>query len=583
MPVRVRASITVVLFLAATFMTGLSPRPAAAATGKVAVVVGPVGSLTNTYRSMADEVAADAVAAGATVVKAYSPNATWANVRAAVAGANVIVYFGHGNGYPNPYSSTENTDRVNGWGLNRTTTNGDADSWSSTMVYCGEKALLGTLTSGDGAAQWSYCGGSTNTDGIAPAPGFVMVYAQAHYAPGFGERYVESDPVPTLSQAQQRVRNYSYPALVSGASAYFATAYGDADRIVSTVLANPTRTYGEVFRAGSGYSATALRTMAHPDVAGAQVWVQQTVAGSMHFGDPDYWYAYAGDPNRTFSGSTVPGPTILKLYPGAGSTNASPDSAVTATFDQSVTGVSTSSFTLRSASGSAVPAAVGYNAYWKRAELRPSAPLVGGATYTASLTAAIRTAAGGPLTPRSWTFTVTAPPPSSGGDNVDYDPAVRLTFRQGTHTGYRFSAGGAPSATRTVTLATDSGASTSMRRVLTSQSGRWFYVVNGAWSGYWLRESSAISLAASAAAAGGATTDYDPAVRLVFGRGTHTGYRFGTNGAPVAERTVTLAADSGASASTRRSIVNQYGSWFSIVDGAWSGYWLRESDVIHLP
>ncbi|MBA2266205.1 MAG: hypothetical protein H0W17_07415, partial [Chloroflexi bacterium] len=235
-----------------------APAPTAAAATKVAIIVGPVGSLTNSYRSMANEVATAAVAAGATVAKAYSPSATWANARAAVNGANVIVYFGHGNGYPNPYSATESPDRVNGWGLNRTTSNGDSDNWSTTMVYCGEKALLGTLASTDGIHQWNYCGGKTNTDGISPAPRFSMVYAQAHYAPGFGERYLESDPIPTLSEAQQRVRNYSYPVLRLGAGAYFATAYGDADDIVARVLVQPTRSFGDTFKLGTGYSATAL-------------------------------------------------------------------------------------------------------------------------------------------------------------------------------------------------------------------------------------------------------------------------------------------------------------------------------------
>ena len=40
-------------------------------------------------------------------------------VRTAVAGANVVVYLGHGNGSPSPYSSSEWPDRHNGWGLNR--------------------------------------------------------------------------------------------------------------------------------------------------------------------------------------------------------------------------------------------------------------------------------------------------------------------------------------------------------------------------------------------------------------------------------------------------------------------------------
>ena len=119
---------------------------------KVAIIVGPVGGMTDGYRRSANRVANAAIAAGATVVKAYSPRATWAKVRAAVAGANIVVYFGHGNGYPNPYTSGyEYTDRVNGFGLNRTTENGDKDDWSTTMVYCGEKAFLGTLTASDGA------------------------------------------------------------------------------------------------------------------------------------------------------------------------------------------------------------------------------------------------------------------------------------------------------------------------------------------------------------------------------------------------------------------------------------------------
>ena len=89
---------------------------------------------------------ASRAAAGADVVKVYSPRATWSRVRTAVAGANVVVYLGHGNGSPSPYSSSEWPDRHNGWGLNRTTKGGDSDDWSTRMVYCGEKALLGTLS-----------------------------------------------------------------------------------------------------------------------------------------------------------------------------------------------------------------------------------------------------------------------------------------------------------------------------------------------------------------------------------------------------------------------------------------------------
>ena len=329
---RFSAAVLAAITLAVAILVAAPPAPAAAA-GKVAIIVGPVGTLTDTYRSMADRVATAATAAGATVAKAYSPSATWPNVRAAVNGANVVVYFGHGNGFPNPYSvqrlsddsyCTPNTadlrcelpDRSNGWGLNTATTNGDADSWSNgTLVYCGEKALLGTLAASDGAAQRQHCGGA-GAGPITPAPGFTMVYAQAHYAPGFGERYIQSTPLTTLTEAQQRVRHYSTPILALGGT-FLATAYGDAHEIVTRLLTQSSATYGDVFRAGRGYSASTLTDMAHPDAAGSRVWVQRTSISGFHFGEPDYWYAFAGDPNRGVGGAGTPLPGHVTRLAGA--------------------------------------------------------------------------------------------------------------------------------------------------------------------------------------------------------------------------------------------------------------------------
>ncbi len=126
----IRIVLAACLVAVATTTSASAPSKAIAATGvKVAIIVGPVGSLTDNYRARGDKVAAAAKAAGATVVKAYSPRATWSRVLDAVRGANIIVYFGHGNGFPNPYGTTEWTDRTNGWGLNRTTTHGDRDDW----------------------------------------------------------------------------------------------------------------------------------------------------------------------------------------------------------------------------------------------------------------------------------------------------------------------------------------------------------------------------------------------------------------------------------------------------------------------
>ncbi|MGI8999877.1 MAG: S-layer homology domain-containing protein [Candidatus Limnocylindria bacterium] len=298
MPVRTPIALFVLALFAGSFLSTL-PAPARAATQKVVVIVGPTGPITDSYRQRGDDIAAAAAAVGATVEKVYSPNATWQNVRTAVDGANVIVYLGHGNGSPNPYTpNVEMTDRVNGWGLNRIAgidsadPTGDGDNWGTNMVYCGEKALLGTLGPGDGAAQQTYCAGGP----ITPAPNFTMIYSNACYAPGAGE----SRPAAPEATAVSRVANYSSPILELGGT-YIATDLG-ADTVVDLVLRNSTTAFGRIFELGNGFDASALRRFAHADVAGSEVWVQKTTEGRL--GD-DYWYAFAGVPGRTPSGATV--------------------------------------------------------------------------------------------------------------------------------------------------------------------------------------------------------------------------------------------------------------------------------------
>ena len=113
MPDRIRATFIALVSLSAAFAAPLAVR--AATPPKVVIIVGPTGSVTSSYRSQGDQIAATAAADGATVVKVYSPNATWAKVKAAVNGANIVIYLGHGNGYPNPYTTTFYGDRTDGW------------------------------------------------------------------------------------------------------------------------------------------------------------------------------------------------------------------------------------------------------------------------------------------------------------------------------------------------------------------------------------------------------------------------------------------------------------------------------------
>jgi hypothetical protein len=409
LPKRIRvafiASLTIISSLIAAMPVG-----AVVAPQKVVIIVGPTGSLTSTYRSKGDAIAVAAVADGATVIKVYSPNATWAKVKAAVSGANIVVYLGHGNGYPNPYGSTELTDRDNGWGLNRTTTNGDSDNWSTTMVYCGEKALLGTLTSAS-TYQWNYCGGSTNTDGISPAANWVMIYSNACYTPGASEGW---DTPATESVALQRVRNYSYPALLVGGGAYFATdMYQGSQQLVDTILRNPGMAFGAIAEHANGYDLSRQRHFDHPDLSGRRIWIQNS--GDATSGD--YFLAYAGKPALTPSGTTVAytepvppppnlAPTVVAKSPAPSATNISLSPTVTARFSEAVIGVSTTSMVLsKTADYVGIAATVTYDPATLSATLHPSASLLPNTTYRLALSGRIKDVDGNSLAWTTWTFT----------------------------------------------------------------------------------------------------------------------------------------------------------------------------------
>ena len=91
---------------------------AAAASGpKIVLIVGATHAATDSYRADMDAVYATAIQYSSNVVKVYSPNATWAAAKAALQGANIVVYMGHGNGFPSPYTTTLMPDRQDGLGL----------------------------------------------------------------------------------------------------------------------------------------------------------------------------------------------------------------------------------------------------------------------------------------------------------------------------------------------------------------------------------------------------------------------------------------------------------------------------------
>jgi hypothetical protein len=173
---------------------------------KVVLIVGPAGGVTPYYRGLADEAAAAAAQLTSNVVKVYSPDATWGNVKAALQGASVVVYLGHGNGWPSIYHDALFPATEDGFGLNPHAGAADAHQ------YFGEQEI---------AAE------------IKLAPDAVVIFSHLCYASGNSEPGLVEG---TLDQAQQRVDNYAAGFFAAGARAVIADAYLAPAYYVTSVL-----------------------------------------------------------------------------------------------------------------------------------------------------------------------------------------------------------------------------------------------------------------------------------------------------------------------------------------------------------
>jgi hypothetical protein len=291
---RILALVVALATLTASYAVAAPARGAQST--RVAIIVGPVGEqLTPVYLALAEAAALAAEQRGAEVARAYSPQATPEAVLAAVEGAAIVVYFGHGLGSPNPYAASPDPATTNGWGLSGPHARGDhADSSTDgSLAYYGEAWI---------AAH------------ARPAPGWVMIYSNACYAPGAGEGFEE----PASEEvAAARVSAYSRAPLAElGASAYFATDFFEgAAQLVSSLLERPELAYGDHFAAEPRHEPDGVVRLAHASVAGAQTWLQR----SAYFeGTTDYWYAFAGDPQATFAGGLADPPPTPEPVPDIG-------------------------------------------------------------------------------------------------------------------------------------------------------------------------------------------------------------------------------------------------------------------------
>jgi hypothetical protein len=206
------------LLAAIIAMTGVlaNTRDVQAAGIKVVIIVGPAGSSTANYIYNARKLAAQARREGASVYEIYSPHATWSRVRSVAQGANILIYLGHGNGYPSPYGAFSAYSK-DGLGLN---------------PY-----------DGSGNTRTKYYGEYYVDRYINLAPDAVVILNRLCYASGNSEWGAAN---PTKSVAIRRVDNYGAGFLRANARAVFAEGINSASYILNGLF-NTNRTISQIF------------------------------------------------------------------------------------------------------------------------------------------------------------------------------------------------------------------------------------------------------------------------------------------------------------------------------------------------
>ena len=159
------------------------------------------------------------------------------------------------------------------------------------------------------------------------------------------------------------------------------------------------------------------------------------------------------------------GPSVIGRSPLPGTSNVSINSVVTATFNEEVTGISSTSFRL---DPGGTGAAVSYSPGARTATLVPAMQLTPATTYTVTLDAGITDLAGNALSPvpQSWTFTTVSdvtPPtatmttPMPSATNVATSTAIVLLFDEAVNNvgpaTFRVTAGGGIGGTYTSAMA----------------------------------------------------------------------------------------------------------------------------------
>ncbi len=376
-----------------------------------------------------------------------------------------------------------------------------------------------------------------------------MVYANACYAPGASE---PGEPAATATRcALQRAANFSRPVLAGlGASAYFATDIGAAP-LVAVDPVKPDSRLRAICTTRTSRGAMTVTKQSHPLVSGDALWLGLgSSAGVVQVRlrrRPDgHLRGGTGDgTDSTPSGLTTYDPPRTLNFDAGTYTGYAFDASGKVTGSKTCT-LSRSSTASTSQRSTAIPGHAGtwfyvingvWAGYWVQG---------GSHVY------------------------VTEPTPTTTSPSVtSYNPARSLVFASGSHTGYRFDASGAVTASQDLTLSRASGAATSQRSTaIPGHRGAWFYVVNGIWAGYWLPESTRLYLRGISQ-----ETDFGSPHTVSFAAGTYTGLPLQLELERGRHQAVVPHAHTSAASGAKVAIINGR-SYVYIINGVWADYWV---------
>jgi hypothetical protein len=347
-----------------------------------------------------------------------------------------------------PFNTTGLADGSHTFEVRATTAGGtDPTAAGRTWTVDTTGPTVGGLTPADGTGGVSRdtTVSATFSEAVDPttvAPATVTLTAPGAVAVPAAVAYAAAARTVTLTPSARLAFNTTYTVTIKGGAAGVADVVGNrmaADKVWRFTTIPPPPVPNTFLNSGpadlsNSPSATVTFSSDQPDAA---FQCQLDGGAFTDCASPDTLTGLA-DGSHTFSvrawtidGGTDPdpavrtwrvdttAPTVTSTVPVAGASGVAVNSAVTATFSEDVDAatVTASSFTVRNSDGTAVRAAITYNAAGRSATLTPTAPLAPASAYTVAVaggTAGVADVAGNRLaTDRTWGFSTLAPVPDT--------------------------------------------------------------------------------------------------------------------------------------------------------------------------